>query len=316
MGVSGSGKTTVAKELAARLGWAFEEGDSLHPALNIAKMHAGIPLTDEDRLPWLERVAAWIDAQRAKKQPGIITCSALKRSYRRIIIGDRPEVRLVYLRGGKDLIAEHLAGRHGHFMPSSLLQSQIDTLEEPDPSEDPLIVDEGAPPGRTPGKSPRRSSICSALPQQSRSTRHLGESGIITVPIGATRSADSRVNPLAHGHARARGGQACRQGQPHRLRQRRATGSSRLGGAAACGGPRLFHFSGIVVRRFWFGATMELRRSMMMMCRRARSEVRVIDNRWKICNTQRRRAEESAQRNLLDLLGRRLGRAAALAARW
>ena len=122
MGVSGSGKTTVAKELAARLGWAFEEGDSLHPALNIAKMHAGIPLTDEDRLPWLEHVAAWIDAQRAKKQPGIITCSALKRSYRRIIIGDRPEVRLVYLRGGKDLIADHLAGRHGHFMPSSLLR--------------------------------------------------------------------------------------------------------------------------------------------------------------------------------------------------
>ena len=115
-------------------------------------MHAGIPLTDEDRLPWLERVAAWIDAQRAKKQPGIITCSALKRSYRRIIIGDRPEVRLVYLRGGKDLMADHLAGRHGHFMPSSLLQSQIDTLEEPDPSEDPLIVDEGAPPGRTPGQ--------------------------------------------------------------------------------------------------------------------------------------------------------------------
>ena len=152
MGVSGSGKTTVAKELAARLGWAFEEGNSLHPALNIAKMHAGIPLTDEDRLPWLERVAAWIDAQRAKKQPGIITCSALKRSYRRIIIGNRPEVRLVYLRGGRDLIAEHLAGRQGHFMPSTLLQSQIDTLEEPNPSEDPLIVDEGAPPGRTPGQ--------------------------------------------------------------------------------------------------------------------------------------------------------------------
>ena len=152
MGVSGSGKTTVAKELAARLGWAFEEGDSLHPALNIAKMHAGIPLTDEDRLPWLEHVAAWIDAQRAKKQPGIISCSALKYSYRRIIIGERPEVRLVYLRGGKDLIADHLAGRHGHFMPSSLLQSQIDTLEEPGPGEDPLIVDEGAPPGRTPGQ--------------------------------------------------------------------------------------------------------------------------------------------------------------------
>jgi ribose 5-phosphate isomerase A len=152
MGVSGAGKTTIAKELAARLGWAFEEGDALHPDVNVAKMHAGIPLTDEDRLPWLERVAGWIDAQRAKKEPGIITCSALKRDYRRIIIGDRPEVRLVYLRGGKNLMAEHLAGRHGHFMPSSLLQSQIDTLEEPDPSEDPLIIDEGASPERTPAQ--------------------------------------------------------------------------------------------------------------------------------------------------------------------
>jgi carbohydrate kinase (thermoresistant glucokinase family) len=144
MGVSGSGKSTIAEELSVRLGWPFEEGDSLHPEVNIAKMHAGIPLTDADRLPWLERVAGWIDGQRSKKQPGIITCSALKRTYRQIIIGDRPEVRLVYLRGGRDLIAEHLAGRHGHFMPPALLRSQIDTLEEPDPSEDPLTVDVGA----------------------------------------------------------------------------------------------------------------------------------------------------------------------------
>jgi carbohydrate kinase (thermoresistant glucokinase family) len=144
MGVSGSGKSTIAEELSVRLGWPFEEGDSLHPESNIAKMHAGIPLTDADRLPWLERVAAWIDGQRAKREPGIITCSALKRTYRQIIIGDRPEVRLVYLRGGRDLIAEHLAGRHGHFMPPELLRSQIDTLEEPDPSEDPLTIDAGA----------------------------------------------------------------------------------------------------------------------------------------------------------------------------
>jgi carbohydrate kinase (thermoresistant glucokinase family) len=145
MGVSGSGKSTIAEELAARLGWPFEEGDALHPD---AKMHAGIPLTDADREPWLERVAAWIDAQRAKKQPGIITCSALKRAYRQIIIGDRPEVRLVYLRGGRGLIAEHLHGRHGYFMPASLLRSQIDTLEEPEPSEDPLTVDASAPPAQ------------------------------------------------------------------------------------------------------------------------------------------------------------------------
>lgn len=147
MGVSGAGKTTVAKELAARLGWDFEEGDALHPEANVDKMHAGIALTDEDRGPWLERVAAWIDDQRARKRPGIITCSALKRSYRRIVIGDRPQARLVYLRGGRDLLARHLAGRAGHFMPASLLQSQIDTLEEPSADEDPLTVDVGRPVG-------------------------------------------------------------------------------------------------------------------------------------------------------------------------
>jgi gluconate kinase len=97
----------------------------LHPEVNVAKMHAGIPLTDADRRPWLERVAAW------------------KRSHREVVIGDRREVRLVYLRGGRDLVAEHLAGRSGHFMPNSLLQSQIDTLEEPGPEEGPLIVDLG-----------------------------------------------------------------------------------------------------------------------------------------------------------------------------
>ena len=148
MGVSGAGKSTVAQELAARLGWSFEEGDALHPTANVAKMHAGIPLTDADRGPWLARVADWIDHQRARKQPGIITCSALKRSYREIIIGDRPEVRLVYLRGSRDLLAEHLAGRHGHFMPAGLLQSQLDTLEEPDPAEDPLTIDLGPPAGK------------------------------------------------------------------------------------------------------------------------------------------------------------------------
>jgi ribose 5-phosphate isomerase A len=145
MGVSGAGKTTVARELAARLGWPFEEGDSLHPEANIAKMHAGIPLTDADRRPWLEAVAGWIDGQRVKRQAGIITCSALKRAYRRVIIGDRPEVRLVYLRGGRDLIAARLAGREGHFMPASLLQSQMDTLEQPEPDEDSLTVDVGPP---------------------------------------------------------------------------------------------------------------------------------------------------------------------------
>lgn len=146
MGVSGLGKSTVAEKLTERLGWTFEEGDTFHPEINIAKMHAGIPLTDGDRRPWLERVAAWIDAQRVKRQPGIITCSALKRAYRQFIIGDRPEVRLVYLRDGRDLIAQHFAGRQGHFMSASLRGSQIDTLEEPDPREDPLTIDAADPP--------------------------------------------------------------------------------------------------------------------------------------------------------------------------
>ena len=148
MGVSGAGKSAVAEALAARLGWLFEEGDWLHPEANVAKMHAGMALTDADRQPWLEAVAAWIDGQRANHQTGIITCSALKRSYRKIVVGDRPEVRLIYLRGSHAIIAERLAGRQGHFMPAALLRSQIDTLEEPGPDEDPLILDIGPPVGQ------------------------------------------------------------------------------------------------------------------------------------------------------------------------
>lgn len=141
MGVSGSGKTSVAQALAARLGWAFEEGDRLHPPGNIAKMAMGRPLTDADRRPWLEAVAAWIDGQRARGLAGVITCSALKRAYRQQIIGDRPEVRLVYLRGDRSLIADRLAHRSGHFMPAGLLPSQFEALEPPGADEHPLTVD-------------------------------------------------------------------------------------------------------------------------------------------------------------------------------
>jgi carbohydrate kinase (thermoresistant glucokinase family) len=141
MGVSGCGKTTIGRAVAEQLGWAFQEGDALHPAANVAKMAGGTPLTDEDRRPWLNAVAAWIDDRRAAGADGVVTCSALKRAYRRVIVGDRPDVQLVYLRGDRDTIARRLAARSGHFMPPSLLQSQLDTLEEPAEAERALVVD-------------------------------------------------------------------------------------------------------------------------------------------------------------------------------
>ncbi|MGZ5907577.1 MAG: gluconokinase [Reyranella sp.] len=146
MGVSGSGKTTVAKLLAERLGWRFQEGDQLHPPQNVEKMSAGIPLSDADRLPWLRRIAETIDGWRERGQSGVVTCSALKRSYRDIIVGDRPDVRLVYLKGSHDLIRQRMAARHGHFMPSTLLDSQFATLEEPSPDENAIVVDIGGEP--------------------------------------------------------------------------------------------------------------------------------------------------------------------------
>jgi len=143
MGVSGTGKTTVAGVLAGRLGWDLEEGDDLHPPENVAKMRAGHPLTDEDRWPWLERVAAWIREHTDAGRPGLITCSALKRSYRDVLRGDH--VVFVYLHGTYDQIAARLATRHGHYMPASLLQSQFDTLEPPDPDEHALSIDISVP---------------------------------------------------------------------------------------------------------------------------------------------------------------------------
>ena len=139
-GVSGSGKTTVGTLLAVRLGWRFADADDFHPAANVAKMRAGIPLTDEDRWPWLHGIAAWIDATRHAGNHGIIACSALKRVYRDILVGDRPDVCLVYLKGDRDLIARRLAARDAHFMPPSLLDSQFASLEEPQPDEPAIVV--------------------------------------------------------------------------------------------------------------------------------------------------------------------------------
>jgi gluconokinase len=146
MGVSGSGKTTIAALLSAALGCQFQEGDDLHPPENVEKMHSGTPLTDADRLPWLRKIAEEIDGWRARGESGVLTCSALKRSYRDTIIGDRSNVTLVYLRGSHDLIHRRMAARHEHFMPVALLDSQFAALQEPTPDENPITVDVGAPP--------------------------------------------------------------------------------------------------------------------------------------------------------------------------
>jgi gluconokinase len=141
MGVSGAGKTTIGERLAARLGWAFKEGDDLHPAANVAKMHSGEPLTDSDREPWLTAVAAWIDAWRRDGASGVITCSALKRAYRHDLAAGRSDVAFVFLHGQEALLAARLAKRRGHYMPRSLLASQMATLEAPTADEPVIEVD-------------------------------------------------------------------------------------------------------------------------------------------------------------------------------
>jgi carbohydrate kinase (thermoresistant glucokinase family) len=140
MGVSGSGKSTVAQELQRMLGWPFQEGDDLHPPANVEKMRSGRPLDDHDRLPWLQAVARWIDGQLAAHRPGIITSSNLKRAYRDITIGRRDGVRLVYLKGEEPVIHRRIVGRKHRYMPPSLLKSQFETLEEPGEDEHPITV--------------------------------------------------------------------------------------------------------------------------------------------------------------------------------
>ncbi len=127
MGVSGSGKSTVAGLLAGRLDWDLEEGDLLHPPENVAKMAAGHPLEDEDRWPWLDTVASWIFEHLLAGRPGVITCSALKRRYRDVLRADG--VVFVYLRGSRDQIGDRMLSRVGHFMPTTLLDSQFDAFE-------------------------------------------------------------------------------------------------------------------------------------------------------------------------------------------
>jgi gluconokinase len=137
MGVAGSGKSTVARVLADALGWPYAEADDFHPDANVAKMSAGIPLTDEDRWPWLEHIRQWIDAT-----PGnaVITCSALRRSYRDVLRQAHARVRVVYLAGTPQQLSARIGARTDHFMPASMLASQLAALEPPAPDEDAVEV--------------------------------------------------------------------------------------------------------------------------------------------------------------------------------
>ncbi|MDF2576044.1 MAG: carbohydrate kinase [Agromyces sp.] len=139
MGVAGTGKSTIAALLAGRLGWPFLEGDALHPETNVAKMAAGHPLDDEDRWPWLARIAEWIDERQAAGEPAIVTCSALRRRYRDAL--GRDGVVFVHLTGDRDVIFDRLTRRQGHFMPPALFDSQLATLEPLESDENGLLVD-------------------------------------------------------------------------------------------------------------------------------------------------------------------------------
>ena len=135
MGVSGSGKTTVAERLAERLGWVFAEADEFHSAANLAKMTAGIPLTDEDRAPWLAAIRDWLTATAAQGRSAVVTCSALRRSYRELLRGAGARVLFLHLTGPREVLAQRMGSRTGHFMPSSLLDSQLATLQALGPDE-------------------------------------------------------------------------------------------------------------------------------------------------------------------------------------
>ena len=145
MGVSGSGKTTVASKLAERLHWTFEDGDKFHPKSNVEKMSAGHPLTDEDRWPWLNAIADEIERVCEAGGHVVIACSALKRTYRDVLLRGRDDVRIVFLNGTQQLIAHRLSLRKDHFMPPGLLDSQFRTLEPPGLDENALDVSIDAP---------------------------------------------------------------------------------------------------------------------------------------------------------------------------
>lgn len=146
MGISGSGKTTIATRLAETLDWRFAEADTFHPAANIEKMTAGTPLTDEDRWPWLESMRIWLTEQAQAGLSTVVTCSALRRSYRDVLTVAEGRVDFVHLLGDTDLILERMKTRSGHFMPGSLLPSQISTLEPLGPEEQGMVLENNGTP--------------------------------------------------------------------------------------------------------------------------------------------------------------------------
>ncbi len=148
-GVSGSGKTTMGAMLAGRLGWPFADADDFHPAANIEKMRAGIPLTDEDRWPWLRAIAAWMDERIAAGESAVLGCSALKRSYRDVLLGGRPQARMIFLDVDPEELARRLAARHGHFFSEKLLGSQLAAVDPPQPDEHVISVAETDQPAST-----------------------------------------------------------------------------------------------------------------------------------------------------------------------
>ena len=141
MGVSGVGKTTVGRALAQQLGWLFADADDFHPATNVAKMRAGIPLTDADRAPWLHSLRAAIDGWLYAQQSVVLACSALKHAYRQQLVAGA-DVKLVFLHADINVIAERMAARHDHYMNPNLLKSQFDALEVP---QDALSLDASQP---------------------------------------------------------------------------------------------------------------------------------------------------------------------------
>jgi gluconokinase len=159
MGVSGVGKTSVAAALVARTGWVFAEGDDFHPEANRAKMTSGHPLDDADRWPWLRRIATWIGEQEAAGRSAVVTCSALRRAYRDLLCDGHPSVRFVHLLAPPELIKQRVDDRRGHFMPPSLLTSQLATLEPLHPDEPGIAVETTSDPAGVADMALRRLGV-------------------------------------------------------------------------------------------------------------------------------------------------------------